>query len=71
MSALRRLAGRYGTREDAVDDLLRANVLVDLYEVVRARVRVRVRVRVRFRVRVGLGLGLGLRLGLGLGLGLA
>ena len=35
VSALRRLAGRYGTREDAVDDLLRANVLVDLYEVVR------------------------------------
>ena len=25
MSALRRLAGRYGTREDAVDDLLRAS----------------------------------------------
>ena len=35
-SALRRLAMRHGTREDEVDDLLRGEVLVDLYAVVRA-----------------------------------
>ena len=35
VSALRRLAGRYGTREGEVDELLRGGVLVDLYEVVR------------------------------------
>jgi len=35
LSALRRLAGRYGTREAEVDDLLRRGVLCDLYKVVR------------------------------------
>jgi uncharacterized protein len=35
VSALRRLAGRHGTREEAVDGLLRSGVLIDLYEVVR------------------------------------
>ncbi len=35
-TALRRLAMRHGTREDEVDDLLRGEVLVDLYAVVRA-----------------------------------
>ena len=39
-SALLRLAARYGVGEQAVDDLLRAGVLVDLYAVVRAAVRV-------------------------------
>ncbi|MDB5070940.1 MAG: family RecB-like putative nuclease [Candidatus Eremiobacteraeota bacterium] len=34
-TALRRLAMRHGTREDAVDDLLRGEVLVDLYAVVK------------------------------------
>jgi len=34
-SALKRLAGRYATREDDVDRLLRGKVLVDLYAVVR------------------------------------
>ena len=34
-SALRRLMGKYGTREAEVDDLLRYGVLVDLYAVVR------------------------------------
>lgn len=34
-AALRRLAGRHGTREAEVDDLLRNHVLVDLYNVVR------------------------------------
>ena len=34
-NALKRLAGRYGTREDDVDRLLRGKVLVDLYAVVR------------------------------------
>ncbi|HEY0613997.1 MAG TPA: TM0106 family RecB-like putative nuclease [Candidatus Elarobacter sp.] len=34
-SALRRLAMRHGTREEAVDDLLRGEVLVDLYAVVK------------------------------------
>ncbi|HKR98261.1 MAG TPA: TM0106 family RecB-like putative nuclease, partial [Candidatus Dormibacteraeota bacterium] len=34
-NALKRLAGRYGTREDEVDRLLRGRVLVDLYTVVR------------------------------------
>ena len=34
-SALKRLMGRYGTREDEVDQLLRAGVLVDLLRVVR------------------------------------
>jgi uncharacterized protein len=35
-SALRRLAMRHGTREEEVDDLLRGEVLVDLYAVVKA-----------------------------------
>ncbi|MCA9087260.1 MAG: TM0106 family RecB-like putative nuclease [Planctomycetaceae bacterium] len=35
VSAMRRLMGRYGTREDEVDDLLRAGVFVDLFRVVR------------------------------------
>ena len=34
-TVLARLMGRYGTREEAVDDILRGNVLVDLYQVVR------------------------------------
>lgn len=34
-AALQRLAQYYGTREDEVDDLLRSEVLVDLYTVVR------------------------------------
>lgn len=39
-TALLRLAGRYGVGEDAVDDLLRENVLVDLYPIVRSAVRI-------------------------------
>lgn len=35
VTALRRLMGRYGTCEDEVDDLLRNEVFVDLYAVVR------------------------------------
>jgi predicted RecB family nuclease len=35
VSALRRLMGRYATREDEVDQLLRAEVFVDLYQVVK------------------------------------
>jgi predicted RecB family nuclease len=38
-AALKRLMGRYATREDAVDQLLRAGVFVDLYAVVRRSVR--------------------------------
>lgn len=34
-SALKRLMGKYGSREDRVDDLLRAGAFVDLYAVVR------------------------------------
>lgn len=34
-SVLARLMGRYGTREDEVDDILRGSLLVDLYQVVR------------------------------------
>lgn len=40
VSALRRLMGRYGSREEQVDDLLRGNVFVDLYQVVRQGLRV-------------------------------
>jgi uncharacterized protein len=40
VSALRRLMGQYGTREREVDDLLRRDVLVDLYAVVRNALRV-------------------------------
>ena len=39
-TALRRLAGRHGSREDEVDELLRNHVLVDLYAVVRGGLRV-------------------------------
>ncbi len=38
ITALRRLMGRYGTREDELDDLLRRGVFVDLYKVVRGGV---------------------------------
>nr|MBA2474354.1 TM0106 family RecB-like putative nuclease [Actinomycetota bacterium] len=38
-SALKRLMGEYGTREDEVDDLLRREVLVDLFKVVRQALR--------------------------------
>lgn len=38
-SALKRLMGRYGTREEEVDRLLRGERLVDLYRVVRQGVR--------------------------------
>lgn len=38
-TALKRLMGRYATREDEVDQLLRGEVLVDLYRVVRQGVR--------------------------------
>ncbi|WP_089246758.1 TM0106 family RecB-like putative nuclease [Rhodococcoides kyotonense] len=39
-TALLRLAGRYGVGEDIVDNLLRQNVLVDLYPVVRSSLRI-------------------------------
>lgn len=39
-TALKRLMCRYGTRENAVDDLLRHDVLVDLYQVVREALQV-------------------------------
>ncbi len=38
-TALRRLVGRYATREDELDRILRAGVLVDLYQVVRQGLR--------------------------------
>ncbi len=38
-TAFKRLAGRYATRQDALDDLLRDKCLVDLYAVVRQAVR--------------------------------
>ena len=38
-SAVKRLAGRYGTREEEVDQLLRGDVFVDLYRAVRQGVR--------------------------------
>ncbi|KAA9158749.1 TM0106 family RecB-like putative nuclease [Amycolatopsis acidicola] len=40
VTALKRLAAQHGTREEAVDDLLRAGALVDLYAVVRKALRV-------------------------------
>jgi predicted RecB family nuclease len=40
ITALRRLMGRYGTREAELDDLLRRGVFVDLYRVVKGGVRV-------------------------------
>ncbi|MBA2384258.1 MAG: TM0106 family RecB-like putative nuclease, partial [Actinobacteria bacterium] len=39
IAALRRLMGRYGTREAELDDLLRRGVFVDLYKVVRNAIR--------------------------------
>ena len=39
-SALKRLMNRYGTREDQIDRLLRAQVFVDLYRVVRQSMRI-------------------------------
>lgn len=39
-AALKRLMGRYGTREDELDALLRGEAFVDLYAVVRQAVRV-------------------------------
>lgn len=39
-TALKRLAGRHGTREAELDELLRGRVFVDLYRVVRQGVRV-------------------------------
>src|SRR5207247_1093403 len=39
-TALKRLAGRYATRENEIDRLLRGGVLVDLYQVVRQGIRV-------------------------------
>lgn len=38
-TAVKRLAGRYGTREEEVDRLLRAGVFVDLYRAVRQGIR--------------------------------
>lgn len=38
-TAFKRLAGRYATRQDALDDLLRGKCLVDLYAVAREAVR--------------------------------
>ena len=38
-TAVKRLAGRYGTREEEVDQLLRGNVFVDLFRAVRQGVR--------------------------------
>ncbi len=38
-TALKRLMGRYGTREDEVDDLLRGGMLVDLLRAVRQSLR--------------------------------
>jgi len=40
VTALKRLMGRYGTREDELDDLLRRDVFVDLFRVVRNGLRV-------------------------------
>ena len=39
-SALKRLMGRYATREDQVDRMLRGGLFVDLYQVVRQAIRV-------------------------------
>ena len=38
-TALKRLAGRYATRQDALDELLRGECFVDLYAVVRQAIR--------------------------------
>ncbi|TGS35729.1 nuclease, partial [bacterium M00.F.Ca.ET.180.01.1.1] len=39
VGALKRLMGRYATREEEIDTLLRGQVLVDLYAVVRHAIR--------------------------------
>lgn len=39
VTALKRLVGRHATHEDVLDDLLRANVFVDLYQTVRRGIR--------------------------------
>src|SRR5690606_31049258 len=38
-AALKRLMGRYGTREDELDRMLRAGLFVDLYSIIRHSVR--------------------------------
>lgn len=38
-TALKRLAGRYATRQDALDDLLRGECFVDLYAIIRQAIR--------------------------------
>jgi uncharacterized protein len=40
ITALRRMMGRYGTREQELDDLLRRGVFVDLYKIVRGGLRI-------------------------------
>lgn len=40
VSAVRRLMGKHGTREDEVDDLLRNEVFVDLYQIVKQGLRI-------------------------------
>src|SRR4029453_485732 len=40
VSAVRRLSTRHDTRQDEVDDLLRNNVFIDLYKIVRHAVRI-------------------------------
>ncbi len=40
VSAMRRLMGRHGTREDLLDDLLRNEVFVDLYQITRQGLRI-------------------------------
>ena len=40
VTALKRLMGEYGTRENELDDLLRREVFVDLYQVVRQSLRI-------------------------------
>ncbi|MGE0446713.1 MAG: TM0106 family RecB-like putative nuclease, partial [Vicinamibacterales bacterium] len=40
VTALKRLMGEYGTREDELDDLLRREIFVDLYQVVRQSLRI-------------------------------
>jgi predicted RecB family nuclease len=39
-AALKRLMGLHGTREDEIDDLLRGEVFVDLYQIVRQAIRI-------------------------------
>jgi uncharacterized protein len=40
ITALKRLMSEYGTREDALDDLLRREMFVDLYQIVRQSIRI-------------------------------